>query len=202
MTPPLFITGCPRSGTSLTTYAFKACGMWAGKTTTQCENHRIREHILKPMLRNGGMDPIALRSWADITEGDPDRLRSAVLQELRKQGYTGGPWLYKDVKLVFCWRVWKEAFPEAVWVTVWRSPEAIVESFGRWGLSANVEFDHERVVKEHHDRAGRIPSLDVFPDDLLKGDDSRYRFVANRLGITWDPDAVAEVVDPERYHVS
>lgn len=200
--PPLLITGCPRSGTSLTAHAFRACGMWTGGTTTQCENSRIRQEVLKPMLHDGGMDRLALRTFADV-EGDPDQLRQDVEAILNRQAYTGGPWLYKDAKLVFCWRTWAEAFPDATWVTVWRPPQQILESFGRWGMGDKIRFDGEEVIQEHHDRARAITdALPVFPDHLLEGDASSYQAAARAHGIEWSRYQVSRVVDPDRYHLS
>lgn len=200
--PPLLITGCPRSGTSLTARTFAACGAWTGKTTGQCENAQIRQSVLKPMLKEGGMDRIALRSFADV-EGDPKRVRDRVEEIVREQGYRGGPWLYKDVKLVFCWRTWAEAFPEATWVTVWRPPKTILESFGRWGMSDRYRFDGERVIREHHDRARKIEgAIPVFPDHLIQGDHSEYREVCRAAGISWDEKAMRRAVNPDRYHLT
>lgn len=202
--PPLLITGAPRSGTSLTAHAFRACGAWVGKTTTQCENGRIREDVLKPILREGGMDELALRSFADV-EGDPGEVRKRVAEILEAQGYDGGPWLYKDAKLVFCWRTWDEAFPRATWVTVWRPPTEIVASFGRWGLSKKIDFDGDRVVREHQSRARELyierpgRSFVAIPRRLIEGVEDQYRRIADEYGIPWRGGAVRDVVDPERF---
>lgn len=198
MPSPLLIAGCPRSGTSLSAHAFRACGVWAGPANGNCENRPMTERVLKPLLRAGGMDDIALRSWGDV-RADPVKLRITVEELLEEQGFAGGLWMYKDVKLVFCWESWAEAFPDALWVTVWREPAAIVDSFGRWGMGHYIE-DPERVVREHHERARMIPeAMEVRPDQLLAGDATAYQAVVERLGLEWRPDEVARVVDPTRF---
>lgn len=204
---PLLIAGCPRSGTSLTALAFQACGIWAGAVTSLGENSRIKNEVLKPALRAGGMDDIAVRSFADVT-ANPAAIRKGVRGVLEREGWDGGPWLFKDVKLVFCWRSWADAFPLAQWVTVWRDPEAILESFGRWGLARGLAayFDGRRIIREHHERAAQIPATKLYPDRLLNGPacyyDRDYAHVAELMGVDWAWAAVADVVDPHRYHAT
>lgn len=198
---PLLIAGCPRSGTSLTSRAFMASGVWAGGVTSLAENGSLKMSVLKPILRAGGMDDLGLRSFADC-DADPAWIRASVERIITAQGYKGGPWLFKDVKLVFCWRAWADAFPDATWATVWRGPEQILASFDRWAMRGRVSFDGERVVREHHSRAEQIPAMRLYPDALFDGDDSAYLAVCERVGVTWDRDAVASVVDPDRYHAA
>lgn len=197
--PPLLITGCPRSGTSLTASIYRALGCWVGDVTSQTENTAIRERILKPILRDGGMDDLALRRFANV-EASPDLIRENVRDVLRAQGYEDGPWLYKDVKLVFCWRSWAEAFPGATWAVVWRPPKQIEASMARWQLAGRVEFNPWDVIDAHHERARKIEGAHaVFPEHFIYGDDSEYRNVALDYGVPWIPDIARRQIDPERF---
>lgn len=203
---PLFICGAPRSGTSLTAHAFRACGAWAGATTSLCEHGRLKQEVLKPILSANGMDPLAMRSFTDC-EADAEELRADVVAILKRSGYRYGPWLFKDPKLVFCWRPWARAFPEAAWVTVWRDVDEIVASFGRWGYFQNLNLDARSVIAEHHRRAEDLRRevagcRSLYPADLVRGRDVAYREVAADVGVKWDEAAVAEAVDPDRFHVS
>ncbi|MFP3947091.1 MAG: hypothetical protein ACLFWG_00040 [Longimicrobiales bacterium] len=206
---PLLIAGCPRSGTSLTAHAFRACGAWAGRTNSLCENVRLKQEILKPQLRRAGMDPIAVQSFADLESWNAEDLRERVLDILRREGWGGeGVWMFKDVKLVFAWRAWAEAFPEATWVTVWRPVEEITESFSRWPLARGTPgFDGERVIEEHHSRARELEDgvghghVGIEPVDLFLGDDADYREVCRRVGLEWDREEVRRVVDPSRFTI-
>lgn len=205
---PLLIAGCPRSGTSLTAHAFRACGAWTGKTNSLCEDVRLKQEVLKPQLRAAGMDPIAVQSFADVEEWDARKLRGLVLGILRRQGWGGeGVWMFKDVKLVFAWRAWAEAFPEALWVTVWRPVEEILESFSRWPLARGTPgFDGRRVVRQHHTRARKLAEgvelhRRLEPVELFRGDDAGYRDVCHVLGLEWDREAVRRVVDPSRFTI-
>lgn len=198
LAPPLLIAGAPRSGTSLSAEAFRACGVWVGKVSSLCENLEIKR-VLKTLLRKGGMDPLALQSWEDVG-GDSVKLRAEVERIVRRQGYEGGPWLFKDVKLVFARRVWSRAFPDATWATVWRPVREILASMERWELAESTRFDGGRVIAEHWSRAGKIRgAVRLVPRDLLDGDDSRYRAAAERIGVAWDPAAVERVIDRDRF---
>lgn len=200
MRPPLLITGCPRSGTSLTAKVFSSLGCWPGNVSSQTENTEIRERVLKPMLEEAGMDKLALRSFADA-DGDPEHLRREVEEITRAQGLDPDePWLYKDCKLVFCWETWAEAFPDATWVTVWRSPGKIIASMTRWGLADRVDFTPGTVIREHHDRAREIPdAVPVFPRHFIEGDESEYRVAALEYGIPWVGDIARRQIHPDRF---
>lgn len=200
---PVFICGAPRSGTTLTAKALVACGVWAGHVTSLCEHVELKRDVLKPALRRGGMDEKAMRSFATVRRGtDPDEIRSTAAGILQTDRWQGGPWLFKDPKLVFCWELWAKAFPDALWITVWREPAAVADSFGRWVYTNQPWREHgaERVIWEHQSRAAQIPGVKVYPDRLLNGRPGRYELVCAALGLKWDPAAVAQVVDPKKYH--
>lgn len=203
---PLFICGAPRSGTSLTAHAFRACGVWAGATTTLCEHGRLKQEVLKPILSANDMDPLAMRSFTDC-DSDADELRDDVIAVLKRSGYRYGPWLFKDPKLVFCWRPWARAFPNAVWVTVWRDVDEIVASFGRWGYFQNLNLDAWGVIAEHHRRVETLQRnvehcFPLYPVDLIQGRTSEYQRVAEEMGIAWDEAKVASVIDPDKFRTS
>lgn len=198
---PILIAGCPRSGTSLTAHTLRIAGAWVGRVNSLCEHVALKNQILKPMLRAGGMDDRALTSFADV-EGDPDRLRAQVEGELEREGYDGGRWMFKDVKLVFCWPTWALAFPNAIWVTVWRRPPDIVASFERWGLSGVPGFDGETVIREHQARAIDIPAHRLWPSQLVEGESCAYQRLCRHAGLAWDQDAVDALIDPDRFQAA
>lgn len=196
--PPILVTGAPRSGTSLTTEVLRACGAWVGDVNRLCENTAVRERVTKQPFRDAGLDPLAQSSFGDV-EPDPAWVRREVVGILRDQRYPGGPWAYKDAKLVFQWRAWQQAFPSALWVAVWRDPEDVAASHRRWGLHLRSGGDADRVVKEHQARLADIPALHVWPDRLVRGDTSEMEDVVEALGLGWDREAVRDVVEPERW---
>ncbi len=138
MTDPIFITGAPRSGTSVTAEIFHTAGAFAGEVrhnrranpTGQWENKALVS-LNKELLQRFGYDPrgqkpVPLRS-EDVTplHGLADRVR----EELVRQGWDGrSAWFFKDPKTLWLWPVWAAAFPQARWIVVMRNTEDIARS--------------------------------------------------------------------------
>lgn len=188
---PILVTGAPRSGTSLTAEVLARCGAWTGEVNDLWENTAIRDGVVKPRLAPH-MDPLGRTSFADVTT-NPAQLRREVVGVLQAQRYAGGPWLYKDAKLLFMVDAWREAFPDAVWVAVWRDPEAIAASVAeRW-----APRDPEALVAQYHERLAALDALPVRPGDLARGWTDDYRAVCRVAGMEWT-DA-ANVFDAGRW---
>lgn len=120
---PILITGCARSGTSLTASIFKAHDLDLGTVNGLFENTSIREHLLKPMIERAGGDRLGQSRLPSIGVNPPvSSLRARV------EKHFTGPWAYKDAMLSLVWRTWADAFPEAKWVIVRRSVESIAKS--------------------------------------------------------------------------
>ncbi|MGI3165328.1 sulfotransferase [Pseudooceanicola sp. 200-1SW] len=151
---PVFITGLPRSGTSLVTRILQGQGLWLGETIAgnadnpegYGENRRIREKHLKPLLAALGADP---RGVAPLprTEALPPcpGLTRRLLRAIRAEGYNGKiPWGYKDPKLALLWPLFARAFPGATWVVVQRDRPAVLASLARASFmrqhSTSAEF--------------------------------------------------------------
>lgn len=198
--PPILVTGAPRSGTSLSTQIIAASGAWVGHAPGLWENQAIREMVVKPLLRDAGVDPLGLHSWDDISP-DPLAIREQVVRLIRLQGYEGGPWVYKEAKVVFMWRAWAEAFPRARWVTIWRDPEDVADSLLRWRFSARKITDPRPIVEQYHSRARQIPSSRVHPARLIEGDAQEFRELILRLGLSWDESGARlySIVDPSKW---
>ena len=74
MNPPILITGCARSGTSLVAGIINMRGAFGGKMSGpnmnnakgMFENARIRNDIVKPYYRSIGVDPLGQYPLPDI----------------------------------------------------------------------------------------------------------------------------------------
>lgn len=140
---PVFVTGAPRSRTSMIAGALAAGGLRLGETVGPtpdnhsgfAENRRIRETVLKPLLKGAGFDPLGVRSLPPTDWNPPaPGLRDAVAAALTEANGTEARWGYKDPKLLLVWRRWAAAFPEATWILVDRTPEAVADSCRRTGF--------------------------------------------------------------------
>ena len=122
---PIFITGCARSGTSMVAGIFARCGAWHGETTGpvphnpkgQYENTKIRNNVLKPLLKRMGVDVLGqkpLPSMEQVNEllrklgpSGLSAVRDQVENILAEQGYDwDATWLYKGAKMCLMWPIW------------------------------------------------------------------------------------------------
>ena len=127
MRSPILITGCARSGTSMTAGIIDLCGAFGGYTLGSSkankkgffENGEVRENIIKPFLTLCGADPMGQNPLPDVNKLlDVANLDEAIQDIYSRQGYTGGPWYYKGAKLCLIWPAIHKAFPDAKWIII------------------------------------------------------------------------------------
>lgn len=220
---PILVTGCPRSGTSLTAGSFDICGAWGGKTSGpnqfnkkgMFENSRIRNEILKPYLRRNHWDDMGQKPLPDIRKVIEDshnpeivmQLRVSVAKVLRAQGYTGeGRWYYKGAKMCIIWPLWDAAFPDADWVIVRRDAEDIVRSCLKTSFMRKYSersgwlywvSQHERRFEEMIQ--AQLNVIEIWPQRAINGDFTALQNAINKLGLTWHPNEVRNFVDPNMW---
>lgn len=217
---PILITGCARSGTSMTGGIVNICGAWGGKMSGRTahnkrgmyENIEIRNNVVKPYLRSIGADPLCQDPLPDIkpfrelnaAASIVDYWRHTITRVIKTQGYTGGPWFYKGAKMCLFWPLWHLAFPDARWIIVRRKDEDIVYSCMKTGFMK--AFKHEagwhRWVKEHLNRFEEMvaePELNVteiWPQDMINGDLEGIKALVGSLGLAWKKKEVIEFISP------
>ena len=140
---PIFITGLPRSGTSMIAGSLTSIGVWSGETIPgnsfnpkgYFENAVIRDKIVKPILMSHGFDPLGVRKLPPrdfcpkITVNHQHSLADYLHTVLHAQNYEEPqPWLYKDAKLSLIWRLLNSEFPNAIWVIVRRNRADFIQS--------------------------------------------------------------------------
>lgn len=211
---PIFITGCARSGTSLTAGVIERCGAWFGNTTGptkhnrkgQYENQAIRDGIVKPYLKKLGVDPLGQKPLPDIIDlVSYPKLRQDVLDVLNFQGYIDGPWAYKGAKLCLIWPIWAAAFPNARWVIVRRDSEDIVRSCMRTSFMRAYKHEegwrnwvkhHEARFSEMLDPVMRVDVREIWPTHMIRGNFEEAEKVVRGLGLKWDPIGVRKFIAP------
>ncbi len=224
----LFIIGCPRSGTSITAGIAHLCGAFMGECGGPSpynakgffENLRIREEVIKPVLRGLGIDDVCqdiLDSPADFPEEVVDAkasiIRESLLRILSDEGWRGEGWVVKEPKIVLLWQFFKKAFPSASWLIVRRDREAIVDDCLRtpfmrfhktregWRLWVKAHMDRINSLIEKHRVRHLLPcgvaSLrEVYPQKIIDEYGEAHRY--SELGglITWMlPSASTEQFD-------
>ena len=214
MNEPILITGCARSGTSLTAGIFSACGAFGGLTfgpndwgkKDMFENKTIRETIIKPFLMLNGADPKGQRPLPDIRNlMQVVNLRERIESIIKSSpDYKEGPWFYKGVRMCLVWPTFHFAFPKAKWIIVRRKDADIVNSCMRTGfMNAYKDETGWQIWVDHH-KARFLEMIDadmdvhqVWPEKMIKGDFTEIKKVVEAVGLTWNPDAVKDFVAPE-----
>lgn len=131
---PIFITGIPRSGISMTANLLDIHGAFGGNTTDRYSNKEIVESILDPYFTMIG-DVNCQRNVPNcsgiILIND---LRERLIDIIVKQGYrNAGRWYIKDARLILLHSMLDEAFPEADWILVKRDKNEIAQSCMKTG---------------------------------------------------------------------
>lgn len=191
-----------------------ASGAWVGHTVGPhprnpkgfFENEDIRELIVKPVLEAAGVDPLGVDPLPSIAIDyeDAKDMRIAVNRLIANQGYAGGPWAYKDAKLLLQWRAWHAAYPDATWVVCRRDPADIIQSC----LTTDFMMQHSRDPEfwaawsdQYHSLLQSLVedpvtnTIEVWPDEFFENPSAAEQLV-EQLGLDWDAEAFFRFVDP------
>lgn len=215
---PIFVTGVPRSGTSLIAGVLGLAGAWLGKTVPgdhfnpkgYFEHIMIREKVVKDLLRQLRCDPLGVRKLPGFSQLP----RIANLNEicrgfLEAEGYPPeARWLYKDAKLTLLWPVFAAAFRGAHWVIVRRDQDAILRSCLRTDFMMQHSAAAEPWIKWIEQYNRRLDMLlqsenecsEIWPERLIEGDLSSLEQLVRNLNLVWDEQRISEFILPKAWH--
>jgi len=220
MIDPIIVTGCARSGTSMTAGMINICGAFGGEMfgpnkfnqKGMFENIEIRQNVSKPYLKKIGVDPLGQkplpnnRQVFEVSENDIKALRTRVQLIMQAQGYVEGPWFYKGAKACLVWYLWSQAFPGAKWVIVRRDPLDIARSCmrTRFMRAYSNTSGWLRWVDSHLRRFDEMKSAELnvkefWPSTVIDGDYAYAQDFIQSLGLTWKDSLVKTFVDPTLY---
>lgn len=223
---PVFVTGLPRSGTSLVAGCLAACGLWSGTTVPgnpfnpkgYFEHSVIRERLMKPILSGHGFDPLGVSPlpppdfapWPGFAApGAPGLDLCGILARiLSAEGHDPAtPWLYKDAKLTLLWRSFHRAFPAARWIIVRRPRADFIRSCRATPFMARHSTDPafwETFAAAYEARldalAAATNATQIESAPLARGDFTAFERLARSLGLRPDRAALAAFVTPEHWH--
>jgi hypothetical protein len=209
---PILITGCARSGTSIIAGIIHYCGAWGGGMTGpnpnnkkgQFENKIIRDAITKPALRAAGLDPLGQKPLADPATWiiDPG-WRGRVVDSIKREGYPGGPWMYKGAKMCQFWTQWHNAFPMAKWIIVRRDDADIINSCLKTGFmrAYRNEAGWQKWVNVHLQRFQEMKDagldvIEVWPTKVVNGQYGEMKLAVAHVGLEWNRDVIHDFVTP------
>lgn len=222
MRDPILITGCARSGTSMTSGIIERCGASGGdmfgpnkyNPRGMYENRIVREGVMKPFLRSINADPLGQNPLPNIhavwEKAKDEKFVAAWRKTIQCIFQTQGiddetPWFYKGAKLCLVWPLWAAAFPNAKWVLVRRNEPGIINSclktrFMRafrtvegWQGWINIHNERFREMKSSPD----LQIKEVWPDKLFAGiSQGGYPELVQWLDLTWNEEVFTGFVDP------
>jgi hypothetical protein len=211
-TPPIFVTGIQRSGTTMIAKVINSCGVFVGAhaITKKCmfENSNISSLIVKPYMERMGTDPRGQFPLPKIENiSIPMNWRSRIESIMEAEGYKKGPWMYKDTKMGLIWPVWNTAFPNAKWIIVRRRTGDVIQSCLKTGYMTAYKDDKGWLewVEEYEKRFVEMLQAGVnckiiwpermMPDHKGYTDLSQLYEVIDWLGLKMNDEAL-KYIDP------
>ena len=219
---PIFITGLPRTGTSLMAGILAEHGVFTGDTISPSidnakgffEHKNIREKVIKPILSINGFDPLGVKKLPPIgfspkvANKSGQDLRQIFYKLLKADGYKNDSiWAYKDAKILLMWRMFHEAFPEANWIITKRSTKGFIDSCLRTSFMSQHSTDTEFWGSYSIEMNSRINDLHrelssvffVNIDSVIAGDYSQLKEVLDGCKIEFSEKLVESFVTPPLY---
>jgi len=194
-----FVLGAGRSGTSLVSRIFEACGAQLGGTNGFAENRQAK-YWINHKLHAAGFDQFGQYPLPDAP------IMSTPRDVAHLKRICEGVDLIKDVKFVWVWPTLLEAFPEAHFVLCYRTPQRIAEScieapFMRAYEDATAWEVWARAYQSQcQDLSNAAPGRCswVVPDALATGGDFALRSAVACSGLQWTEEA-DRVFDPKQW---
>lgn len=213
----ILITGCPRSGTSMTAGIINLCGAFGGKMRKApeetkhpiFENEDICAHVMVPYLRSIHADPRGQRPLPDVSSLIPiPDLKQRVEKFMYSQHYNGSHRVfYKSALIALTWPIWRRAFPNARWMIVRRADEDIVYSCMRTAFMNAYRTrqgwrywisQYKQRFQAMHD--ARLNIGDIWPTKFVEGDFSEIQACVRWLGLKWQEQNVQDFIEPALFH--
>lgn len=187
---PIFITGIPRSGISMTANLIDMNGAYGGNTDSRYSNKRIVDKILNPYFMMLG-DVNCQRNVptnSDIIS--IDGMREQLIDIMEQQGYENGRWYIKDARLILMHSLLDTAFPGADWILVKRDKNEIAQSCMKTGYmdAYNKLNDWLDWISKWENIYMKIQSnnfnmMEVYPKKFINDDNKEINHVLTELGL-------------------
>lgn len=210
---PILITSAGRSGAGIIGGILHQCGVFGGKMTNKrglYENDEIRESLVKKYLVLNGNDPEGQYNLPNTQSLNiPMTWRNDVERILLSQGYSSGPWMYKDARMALIWPIWHYAFPNAKWLIVRRRTGDIIQSCTKTAyMSAfkspscrkkvGVESEEDGWLWWVHEYEKRFVEMMnegvnckiIWPERMVDGDYTQLQETLEWLGLKWNSEII------------
>lgn len=204
---PIFVTGCPRSGSSMVAATLAACGAFVGKVGNprnprRCsfENHAVNDN-LRRQVRRMGYDP-KVHTIFPPSHQVPRMpwLQEWLVREFQYQGHKGERWLVKHALLAVFWSEYQRSFPNARWVIVRRDVGSLVQSCmaTRYMDTFTDPSKWLQWVEWYQSRLNLVCSntihIQVWPTKMLHGQLDEIQKVVAFCGLPWNEAVVRQLI--------
>lgn len=212
---PIFITGLPRSGTSLVAGCISLCGAFGGDLIEGnrwnrkgfFENSELREPFIKDILADNGFCPVGVHRLPPRNYNPINDIATDVLSIIAHQGYNFDmPWFFKDAKLALVWPVWNRAFPNAKWIITTRRKKAILQSCLNTRFMQNQNLTVTQWEKWHEDYndilldlSMRVNAKFISTEVLASGNTDQLKLVLENFGLKYNNE-VDSFIDKNLWH--
>lgn len=186
MIDPIVVFGCMNSGTSLITMLLHLGGAWLGETKPGSRRNPLG------FYENLGVNQII--SYGRSRGYTKEQFRDAIVADLSRQGYLGGPWALKLFR--------KQVPAVARFDPFWVFPERDIENIFKSRIRYTNKKDHETTRNRVFDEYKFVSEIRkkimentteyefIHPDKLIVGDTSEIFEIYKRCGLIYYPDLV------------
>lgn len=189
--PNVVVLATPRSGSSLTTGILSKHGFWTGRCREADENNPkgyFENLDIKALLkRHCGAVHVSTGTEAEPILG----FKGMTENILPKYG-----WAVKHSAMY--WRVW-DGF-DVKFILVRRPDESIFQSNYQTGFMVGSPEKIRNSIKRHSEVMDKIDGVNVFTDEIVKGDYSSLERAFEYLQLPMDRDIVDDFVEPRHWH--
>lgn len=140
-----------------------------------------------------------LNNYVDRDPVFPPGIDSSIVEAVLKDGYSGGPWIYKQTAL------YHQAFAEMdpFMVTVRRPLPSMLASNHAAKIMRVVSQDYEKILQRHVEVLDELEAKGAMRVDtprIIDGDYGQLEAVIDACGLKFDRSAVEQVVFPSLWH--
>ena len=210
---PIFICGSQRSGTSMTAAVFHANGAFGGRMRSTFNLDRcpfesmVVSDLLNKQCSHIGIDPsVHGQLPKEVVDFNLSWLTGWLTREFSYQGLKEQVWFVKNSKLLFFWRMWNNAFPNARWILVRRDPKEVATACVRtYTMTGRTQYEewlewaewYGRQMDEVKSVVGR--SFEVWPEKMFKRDFKEIRTAVESCGLEWNQLVVDQLLDSKTH---
>jgi hypothetical protein len=178
----------------MTAGIFAKHGVWVGPYK-QGDRHNAKGYFESLPFKEAIIKKVGRIVHRGILAPQAAGWKAEAVGLIKRYGYTGGPWLVKHSAMYY--PLWHEFDPR--FICVRRNLKAIERSGQSSGMLTRTAAIQPHVEAMDYVR-DNLGGVDVFTDEVVKGDYSSLERAFDACGLTFDPAIADDFVDPTLWH--